>query len=361
MKPRTTTLQKTKNKMKKKLIKIALMLAVATTPACSTQKLDPEPVPDINTNLSFATVLEQHVGLVKGAAKETFTIGDQFFVYGVNTDVEDFNPEKPNAVDYVFSAETTGGIQVLNIGKNNEGADQWQYGKPVVWLPGKSTFFAFAPAPYAGQNFGITQPSTKFPLNSIPKITFTVAGGYDPATATPEEITQSRLVNKTQVDLVAAYAPNQSSGTPVLLTFEHKLARITFAVRPMQTVGFIRINAVTLKNVQTSATLRLDGQWDPTSLTRTRDFSLTLKNDAVNMIPATPEQTYAINDGLETLCMIPQTLTGLVLEIKYAYSIDGIIWPDYQNGKTISVQLDTISSAWTQATCYNYILNIDPK
>ncbi|MEG0602618.1 MAG: hypothetical protein RR499_06185, partial [Mucinivorans sp.] len=69
---------------------------------------------------------------------------------------------------------------------------------------------------------------------------------------------------------------------------------------------------------------------------------------------------YAINEGEQTLCLIPQSLAGITLEIRYAHSTDGTTWPDYQNGKLISIDLSTIAPAWTPATCYNYILTISP-
>lgn len=338
--------------MKNIIITTVTAITCVAITACTKQK--PEPEEPQNT-INFTTEVTQS----KGVAKETFTIGDQFFVYGVNTAAADFNPEAPNGKSYVFDSEPLAGIRVANYGKNSDGADIWHYGKPVVWLPGKSTFFAFSPAPYNGQNYGITQPSTKFPLTTIPKIGFTVAGGYDPATATPEEIASSRQHNKNQVDLMAAYAQNQTSGRITVLTFEHKLSRITFAVRPMQKTGYLRINSVTLKNVQTSATLSLDGTWEPA--TRPRDFSLTLKNDAVNMIPATPDKTYPINDNQETLCMIPQPLANVTLEIRYAHSPDGTTWPDYEQGKLITINLNTIAPAWAPAALYNYILTISPE
>lgn len=337
---------------------IIITITIAALTACNKQA--PELAAPQNT-INFTTEFTQDIGAVKGVAKEVFTLGDQFFVYGVNTENADFDPKAPNGTEYVFDAEPLAGIRVTNYGKNNEGNDVWQYGNPVVWMPGKSTFFAFSPAPYAGQNYGITQPSTKFALTTIPKIDFVVAGGYDPNTATPEEIATSRQQNKNQVDLMAAYAPSQTSGKLTILTFEHTLSRITFAVRPMQQAGFIRINSVTLKNVKTYASLRLAGGWDPATITRPRDFSLTLKNDVVNMIPATPDKTYAINEGEETLCMIPQPLAGVTLEIRYAHSPDGITWPDYQGGKLITIDLNTIASAWTPAALYNYILAIDPQ
>lgn len=295
----------------------------------------------------------------KGAVKESFVFGDQFFVYGVNTSEEDFNLSSPNGVEYVFSSESSGGVRVINYGKAESGSENWQYDNPVVWLDGKSTFFAFSPVPYGGKDYGISNYLNKFSLDDLPSLDFTVQGGYDPIVATKEDIASSKVFNKSQVDLLVAYVANQVSGKSINLTFGHALSQITFSVRPMQSKGFLRINSVVLKNVNTNGKYKLGKGWE--SLSRVRDFAINLNNDVVSLIPATADKIYSINDGDETLLMIPQALSGIVLEIRYAYSEDGKIWPDYEDGKLLSVPLSKVSVNWAQSKNYNYVININPS
>lgn len=333
---------------------IAYILILVSFVSCSKDIGFDQPFEGSNT-LGFTTkVLD-----TKGAVKDNFVFGDQFFVYGVNTGDDDFDLSSPNGLECVFSSEPSGGVTVVNYGKSEGGGDNWQYANPVVWLDGKSTFFAFSPVQSNGNDYGISNYLSNFSFSEVPGFDFTVKGGYDPLFATDDQIALSKVFNKSQVDLLVAYVANQVGGKPINLQFSHALSQITFSVRPMQSAGFLRINSVVLRNVDTKSRYKLGLGWS--SMSRGRDFALNLNNDAVSMIPATPDKVYSINDGDQTLMMLPQLLTDVVLDIRYAYSVDGIVWPDYAQGKLLSVSLSTFSPSWVESRRYNYILNIDPS
>lgn len=334
---------------------ISIILSCVIFTAC--QKQEPPKQTQQDNLVEFATELVTS----KAMPKNEFTLGDQFFVYGVNTNEDDYTPNSPNGIDFVFNTKTSKGVAVTNFGLNSNGDDIWKYDDPVVWLPGKSTFFAFSPVPNGTQTYGITNFQNGFSITQVPSLKFTVAGGYDPATATPEQIADSRKYNKRHVDLIAAFNKNQVAGKITQLTFEHTLAQITFAVKPLQERGFIRIISVTMQNVMTSATLNLDHRgWDETSLNRKLNFALNLNHDVVSTIPANPDKIYPINDADETLMMIPQPLQNVSILVRYSYSEDGINWPDYNPGREVTVDLSKITSHWLQAKQYNFILAIDP-
>lgn len=351
--------------MKTKQIPLLAITAIITLTACKKESQTP---PQQYKYLDFQTQLEQ----TKGAAKSEFVIGDQFFVYGITTQSDNYNIDTPNANGYIFSQEVAKGVPVMNYGKDNTGNDVWKYNNPIVWSPGKSTFFAFSPVPNHSQNFGISNHANGFDLTAIPSINFTVAGGYNAATATKDDIVASRAHNRKQVDLLFAYTPDQVSGKPTTLLFEHALAQITFAIKPMQTVGFLRINSVTLQNVMTTCKLNLahagdptaidfTGGWQQATLSNLKAFSINLRHDVASLIPATPNVIYELNDADETLMMIPQTLENIVLNINFAYSQDGKTWPDYNDGKQINVPLSKISSHWKPSKQYRYLLAITPN
>lgn len=323
--------------------------------------------PPASRLLDFSTYVAQ----TKGITKKEFVMGDQFFVCGVTTLSKDYNPAAPNADEFIFSMETAKGVPVMNFGQDKENRDIWKYNNPIVWSDGKSTFFAFSPVPNHADNFGITNYNRGFALNELPSLHFTVAGGYDPLTASPDDIAASVALNSKQVDLITAYAPNQTVGKSVNLTFNHALAQLSFAIRPTHSTGFIRINALSLHNVATAAKLSLAAVGDPqapdytagwlqSSLSDHKSFAVNLRHDVASLIPAKPDKIYELNDADQTLMMIPQSLQNITVAVNYSYSADGISWPISQADQELAIALNTISSHWQSDQQYRYVLNISP-
>lgn len=324
---------------------------------------------------------ETYLGRTRGVSKDDFKMGDQFCTFGVKTGGAVFDVKTPAFTAYVFN-NASKSAAVSHMGVNAaSGQVVWTYGDPTPWDEQNATFFAYSPVAQGAQTFGITNPTIAD--NTIPTIDFQVTGGYDPAITDlldPDVWAASSLI-KDQTDLMWAFSPNNSKSTGTInLDFGHALSQVRFSVRGFHDKGLLRINSVTLKKVMTKGTLRLAhdqsataspkpgdlnylGGWNTAS--DAKNFAVNLQTEIVSAIPAmatgqTVPTTWGITDQDESLMMIPQTLTGLELEVRYSYSSDGVEWTDYVSGSAMDFVLSTLSSHWNPNKRYNYILNIYP-
>lgn len=338
--------------------------SVAVMVGCAKQYVDTPEVTGGASEIGFDTYVANST---KGLAKKDFVMGDQFFVYGGTTGSNNFDVAAPSFNDWVFPSPTyaNDGAIVSNYGNN-----LWRYNNPVSWSAEKITFFGFSPVPTPTETYGITyaSPADK---TTIPSIDFVVKGGYDPATADAAAIAASRLLTKQQVDLLWVTTPDQTraNGT-IAMMFKHALTRLNVSVRSQAPAGTrIRINTITLKKVIVDGTLSLAhdetksgdldylGGWNTLGATK-KDFAINLINSEASLI--TDNLIHNINDDDEALMMIPQPLTDVEMEVKYASSIDGVNWDNYETGVPVNVKLDQGGAFWNPNRQIRYVLNITP-
>lgn len=353
----------------KKILVLASSAALVLSGCNRVDRLKDGPSPD-ESRVSFSTYLG-----TKGLEKTDFKMGDQFFTYGVKTDA-DFNVKTPAFTEYVFtgSAPLNHGLTVTHMGLDGVNPI-WEYNEVAPWDNKKATFFAVSPVPQGTVTHGVTLNAIA--NNAIPKVNFEVVGGYTAGAAKADILAASEKI-KEQADLMWAYSPdNIKTGGVIQMQFRHALSQLSFSVKAYHTTGLLRVNSVTLKKVMTKGTLALAhdqankgavnylGGWNAASAPL--DFAvnlLTEKVGAIDPFVATPGDTEPakinITDNDEALMMIPQVLTGIGLEVRYSYSLDGKEWINYESGTALDYELAKLSSHWNPNKRYNYCLNINP-
>lgn len=353
----------------KRILVLASIAAITLSSCNKTEKIKGGAESD-NPTISFETYLG---GQTKGLSKDAFRMGDQFSTFGVKTAVA-FDVTAPAFTQYVFG-NATNSVVVTHFGLDGGGNAIWNYDELTPWDENRATFFAYSPVPQGAKTFGVSNPTISD--GTIPTIDYQVVGGYDPVIVDLSDptVATARELIKTQPDLLRAFSPNNTrlSGA-IELEFRHTLSQIRFSARGHHNTGLLRINSVTLKSVNTSATLALandpaqEGSFDYLggwgAATNPQNFAVNLQTDAVSAIPATAVGNdpvlWPITDDDESLMLIPQVLTGIGLEVRYSYSRDGIEWIDYESGTALDYVLSTLSSHWNPNKRYNYILSINP-
>lgn len=340
--------------------------SIAAMVGCTKQFVDTPDTVGGSSEVGFDTYVANPT---KGVAKSGFVMGDQFFVYGGRTGTENFNVAAPSFTEWVFDVAN---FPKLGATVSNYGNNVWRYSPVATWDDQKVTFFGFSPVPTATETYGITMANPAN-LTTIPEIEFAVKGGYAVG-ATADDIAASRLLTKEQVDLLWVATPDQSKGTPtVAMMFKHALTRLNFSVRSQAPAGtVIRINEITLKNAVVNGKLALAhdetskgnldyiGGWKAAATPEKKNFAINLINSEASLIK--DNAVHNITDDDEALMMIPQSLTGLEIEFKYAYSADnGVTWENYETGAATTVKLDQgTNTHWNPNKQIRYILNVVP-
>ncbi|MEG0602619.1 MAG: fimbrillin family protein [Mucinivorans sp.] len=356
----------------KRILVLASSAALVLSGCNKVDRLKDGPLPAAST-VSFSTYLG---GTTKGQQKTDFKMGDQFFTFGVKTGDADFDVKNPAFTQYVFTGASPldHGLTVTHMGLDGT-TPIWEYNEVAPWDNQKATFFAVSPVPQGAQTYGVTlRPIAN---NVIPAIDFKVVGGYAVGATSSDVLAASEKI-KEQADLMWSYSPNNvKTGGVIQMPFHHALSQLSFSVKAYHTAGILRVNSITLKKVMTKGALSLAhdeskkgavdylGGWN--AATEPMEFAVNLLTEKVaaidRFIPTvdlTEPVKINITDADEALMMIPQVLTGIGLEVKYSYSIDGEQWQNYESGTALDYELSKLSSHWNPNMRYNYCLNINP-